>query len=812
VIPLSATGSTPVEIKGYVQNAYATWNPRPEFLLLVGWAGQVPAYNYHSGIYTDNYYADMTGDIHAELKYGRFPCRNARQCSVMVAKSLNYERFPYTTDTSWFKSGLTVVREDNDPDDTIYWDNAHIAIQDMRQSGFSRIDSLSRLRGHTASDVVNSVNAGKSFLMYRGVGTVNWYTPFAVDPGQTGNGYRLPVVLSATCMTVTLAPNESMIGDGWLRAGTVAAPKGAVAFFGNTHADSHVAQLRGAVARGFMQAYFVDSVGTLGEAALAGKNRLYAEYGSEVEYQGFNLLGDPTLQYRTAAPFAMQVLYDSAVPIGSSNMSVRVLRNGQPLAHALVCARKSGEFYACDSTDGNGESVLPIAPSSPGEIEVTVTARNALPYEGLARAATIDAATEAILAPIGNLDSGAVVVPQATVRNNGTESASFWTRMTISNQYRDSVWVSSLEPASLRSVSFTQWSARGQGSLAVRCTVALSGDQQPANSMSEGSVTVNSRDVGVTAIQAPASFIPPGPIAPRLTIYNYGPNAVNPSVVFSISDVGGSPVYRDTQMVSGLAPGETREVGFSEWTATDGLYQAACRSCLSGDINPTNDTLSLWFAVVSHDAGATRIVSPAQIITMGDTVEPRVMVHNFGGVPESFHVSFAILVQDSSGDRLVFGDSVSVTLPAGESTAVDFSAWVPSQAGECIAVAATNLRGDINPGNDTIRQSLSVYPPTGVDEGVEQVAGHEELSVRPNPSSAGVVLMVNPGRSARATLSVVDVAGRTISLLYAGGMRAGRQIIKWNGTDGHGIPVRAGVYFARLDTEKGTIVKKLVRN
>ena len=108
-------------------------------------------------------------------------------------------------------------------------------------------------------------------------------------------------------MTVTLAPNESMVGDGWLRAGTVASPQGAVAFFGNTHAASHVAGLRGAVCRGFMRAYFADSVATLGEAALAGKTQLDSEYHEPLDYQGFNLLGDPTLLYRTAKPFAVQV-------------------------------------------------------------------------------------------------------------------------------------------------------------------------------------------------------------------------------------------------------------------------------------------------------------------------------------------------------------------------------------------------------------------------------------------------------------------------------------------------------------------------
>ena len=124
----------------------------------------------------------------AELKYGRFPCKTLSQCSLMVAKSMNYERAPFLGDTLWFRTGLTVVREDNDLDDTIYWGNAHLAMTYMRQNGFAGFDTLSSNRGNTEADVQNSVTSGKSFVMYRGIGTVNWWTPFQVDPGATANG------------------------------------------------------------------------------------------------------------------------------------------------------------------------------------------------------------------------------------------------------------------------------------------------------------------------------------------------------------------------------------------------------------------------------------------------------------------------------------------------------------------------------------------------------------------------------------------------------------------------------------------------
>ena len=218
VAPLSEIGATPAQIRTYVQNAWNTWDPRPEFLLIVGYGGQVPAY-YSGGIYTDNYYADMTGDYKAELKYGRLPCKTVRQCSVMVAKTLDTMNVIRTWgDSLWFRRGLTIGREDYDDDDTIYWNNAHVAMNYMRQNGFAGFDTLSRDQGHTATDIQNSVSVGKSFVVYRGVATVNWCMPFAVNPGAMTNGYRPPVVLSTTCMTVTLAPNESMVGDGWLRA------------------------------------------------------------------------------------------------------------------------------------------------------------------------------------------------------------------------------------------------------------------------------------------------------------------------------------------------------------------------------------------------------------------------------------------------------------------------------------------------------------------------------------------------------------------------------------------------------------------
>lgn len=600
VVPLSSVGSTPDEIRSYVQNAYNTWIPRPEFLLLVGYGGQVPSHYYDGGIYTDNYYADMSGDYKAELKYGRFPCRTVQQCSTMVAKTMGYERTPFLGDSLWFREGLTVVREDYDSDDTIYWDNAHLAMRYMDQNGFAGYDSLSLAMGDDNTNVQSSVTNGKSFVMYRGVGTVNWWYPFWVDPGAIYNGYMLPVVLSGTCMTVTLGPypTDSMVGDAWLRGGTVASPQGAVAFFGNTHAASSVAAQRGAVCRGFMRAYFADSVATLGEAALAGKAQLDTEFHDSIEYQGFNLLGDPTLLYWTAKPFSVQADYDSVVPNRADTFRVTVRKAGQPLKNCVVCARKDTEVYQWGVTDAQGSVALAIAPTSPGSMDVTVTGRNVLPFEGMAR--------------------------------------------------------------------------------------------------------VTDANAGVTAIVAPATFIPPGAIAPEVKVLNCGSSAITFPVVLRITDSAGALAYRDTQEVSGLAPRETLPVSFANWQAQNGLYLATCSTRLAYDVDPANDTLSRRVVVVTHDAGVSRIVSPAGSFDSSVVVVPSAEVRNSGSRPDTFEVFFHI----SSG----WNDSARVSnLAAGDSATVVFDTWPkPHVSGGYTTRCSTHLAGDINPGNDTACGSFTV--------------------------------------------------------------------------------------------------------
>ena len=393
VVKLSETGSSIQDIQDYIENAYDNWPIQPEFVLLVGHPYYLPAARYGQGgwrYYSDNYYADMSGDLRAELKVGRFPVRTTGQCDVMVAKTLAYERTPDMSDSLWMRRLTVIAREDYDPpDDSIYWQNVRYMASLAGAAGFVGCDSFSRARGHTAWHVENSVSNGTGFVMFRGSGTGNWGDPFGVNPAACSNGEQLPVILSVTCATMSLNPYDSMVGSAWVKAGTVGDPRGGVAFFGNTHSGMRIAQVRSSVARGFATGLFLDERFQLGDAMLRAKQQLYDEFPQESEdYRGFSLFGDPELKMWTATPRMLDVDHPAEVLPEPQSIEVNVTHNGMPIANALVCLSMDSTVYAYQHTNGSGNVTLDVSPSDTGWMRIVVTGRNCHPYDSLIHVVT----------------------------------------------------------------------------------------------------------------------------------------------------------------------------------------------------------------------------------------------------------------------------------------------------------------------------------------------------------------------------------------------------------------------------------------
>jgi hypothetical protein len=95
-----------------------------------------------------------------------------------------------------------------------------------------------------------------------------------------------------------------------------------------------------------------------------------------------NLFGDPELPIWTDIPESLQVSYLSSIPPGGQSFEVDVQSGGSPLGGARVCLWKGEEVYEVGWTDGSGHSTLQVDPASEGEMWITVTAQDHVPYQG----------------------------------------------------------------------------------------------------------------------------------------------------------------------------------------------------------------------------------------------------------------------------------------------------------------------------------------------------------------------------------------------------------------------------------------------
>jgi len=388
VVDLDTTGYTTSSIKSYIQTAYDSWAVPPEYILLVGDTEQLPIYEEDTTA-TDGYYAQLEGnDLFIDALIGRFTADSPGECATLVAKALGYERTPVTNDPAWPSSGTLMVADDFDEGDWIYYMNTWFIYDLMENAGFTEIDTLFHRNNVSQSEVYAAFNAGRGFVNFRGQAWTTWPGAFGVNPDYLTNGWKLPIVVSATCAT-GIYHSDGFICEDIVRAGSSTYPRGAVAFLGTNTAypgSGRLARLRGAGDMAFFEQAFGENGGQLGAAALAAKLAVYEFDGDATEYKGWNLLGDPAMCVWTDQPMPLQVIHDEYFHESESAFDVTVLSNGQALEGALVACVKDSDIYAWGTTDAAGHVSFPLSPSSSGPFSITVTARNHVPYEGSATA------------------------------------------------------------------------------------------------------------------------------------------------------------------------------------------------------------------------------------------------------------------------------------------------------------------------------------------------------------------------------------------------------------------------------------------
>jgi M6 family metalloprotease-like protein len=276
--------------------------------------------------------------------------------------------------------------------------------------------------------------------------------------------------------------------------------------------------------------------------------------------------------------------YDVRMSIGASYDRLVTVTNHAPGATLLVT-------FPAWTADQRGAFAVTCSTRLTGDM---VAANNR--QTGVVTVLVADVAATAIIAPSGTLDSGATAIPQATVRNNGTEPIDFDVRFYISDGYSATEAVAGLGPNSERTVSFSQWTASGRGGFTARCSTALAGDAAPSNDRVSADFSVNVHDAAIVAITSPAGVVEPGPVVPRVVVRNNGTVREAVTVVMTI---GGARPYRDSAVVPDGLPNADTAVTLPGLNVVLGRYSVACTLRLGSDQVPDNNVKTAGFSVGS---------------------------------------------------------------------------------------------------------------------------------------------------------------------------------------------------------------------
>jgi hypothetical protein len=84
------------------------------------------------------------------------------------------------------------------------------------------------------------------------------------------------------------------------------------------------------------------------------------------------------------------------------------------------------------------------------------------------------------------------------------------------------------------------------------------------------------------------------------------------------------------------------------------------------------------------------------------------------------------------------------------------------------------------------------------------------MLIAPNPFNPQTVIRFGLPSSGRVDLRVYDARGHLVTTLLSEVLASGEHVVEWNGRDSRGGEVASGVYFSKLETGQGVLLKKMM--
>jgi len=308
-------------IAAFIADAYATWSPRPAYVVLVGdgtydprryRAGSTPTYipallavvdPWLGETATDNRYATVDGSDHLpDLAIGRLPVNSLAEAQTVIGKILAYEQTP--PPGFWSANSLFVA------DNADGAGNFPVAAETTIQNHLNPVLAPARVYFNPAPTnaltetrqiISTTFNRGMGLLVYNGHASMRQWAGERLlhmdDANLLTNGGQLPIVLSMTCFTGSFHDSGlSTLDESLVRR----SGGGAIGAWGPTGLG--IASGHDTLSAGFLERVYVDRQPVVGGAILAGKLDL-ANRGQFLDLlDTFTWLGDPALRVNLGAP------------------------------------------------------------------------------------------------------------------------------------------------------------------------------------------------------------------------------------------------------------------------------------------------------------------------------------------------------------------------------------------------------------------------------------------------------------------------------------------------------------------------------
>ncbi len=419
------------DIKGMAQNLYDTEGL--DYILLMGdmqannpgqWhipgdavpGGQYAEQAWGRRIVSDHSLTLLDGDDYfPDVSVGRWPAENATQLATMITRQLYYEQAPLMSGSQYLDKGLMIY----DVSGAGSRRETSMAIrQHLLTMNFSQVDTIRNNRytnPQSPTLVSNAINNGVSYINYRGYGYRNsWNGPlFNSDHAlELNNVGEYPFVTSIVCGggdfgTVFYNP---CLAEGFLRAGTVIEPTGAIGMIAPSEEDTHT-KWNNAMDLGIYIGLLEEQTRGMGELLTRGKEEIWHCFPNDREEQWldpgatdqatnvpfyfwcYNLFGDPGTQLRMLEQRELELAMTGAVA-GATEIVIQLSADGSAVEGMTVCLHVDGERVALGESSSSGEVVFTVSPLEAGaEIELLAYGRDAVPAELTLEVASEDSYT-----------------------------------------------------------------------------------------------------------------------------------------------------------------------------------------------------------------------------------------------------------------------------------------------------------------------------------------------------------------------------------------------------------------------------------